>query len=76
VLVDAYGLTTAERRRFLTEIAYVQAMSVARIALGAATGDEGMNNIWWEGRRVGVFGSAMRWLSQSWAPLEEALLDV
>ncbi len=72
-LVSAYELTTAQRSVLLAEIAYVQATSVARVALGAMTGDAGMDNIWWGGRRVGVFGAAMAWLTKNWDTLHEAI---
>lgn len=73
VLVDAYGLDDGQRQSFLSEVAYVQATGAARIAVGAATGDSGMSNIWWEGRRVGVFGTAMTWLAENWLPLSDAV---
>lgn len=73
VLVDAFGLTRAQRQSFLTEVAYVQATGVGRIAVGAATGDEGMSNIWWEGQRAGVFGAAMQWLTANWGSFTDAL---
>jgi hypothetical protein len=30
-----------------------------------------MNNIWWDGRRAGVFGSSMSWLTANWPPSSE-----
>ena len=73
LLVDSYGASAAERSSLLSEIAYVQATTAGRVAVGAMSGDEGMNNIWWDGQRVGVFGAAMRWLSDQWEPLSDAL---
>ena len=59
MLVDAYGLTAAQRQTFLTEVAYGQAM----------------NKLWWEGQRVAVFGAAMQRFTSSWVPLSDALSD-
>lgn len=73
LLVDAYGLSPDERAAFLSEIAYVQAITAARVAVGSSRGDEGMRNIWWNGARVGVFGAAMKWLGANWASFEEVL---
>jgi hypothetical protein len=72
-LTDSYGLTREERLRFLSEVAYVQATTGGRVAVGASQGDEGMSRIWWGGQRVGAFGSAMKWLATNWVAFEEAL---
>lgn len=45
-LTDAYGLAEEERSRFLSEVAYVQATTAGRVAVGASQGDQGMNKIW------------------------------
>lgn len=73
VLADAYGMSASQRRTLLSEIAYVQATGIGRIARGAATGDAGMSNIWWDGQRAGVFGAAMQWLSNNWDSFSAAL---
>lgn len=74
LLAEAYGLSQDERSSLLPEIAYVQATAAGRVATGASHGDEGMRNIWWSGKRVGVFGAAMKWLGCNWAGFEEALI--
>lgn len=73
LLVDAFGLSAAERAGFISEIAYVMATAVGRVALGAMSGDDGMNNIWWDGQRVGTFGAAMTWLTDNWDEFQAAL---
>lgn len=73
LLAEAYGLSRRDRSLFLSEIAYVQAVTAARVAVGWSLGDQGMRNIWWNGARVGVFGSAMKWLGANWASFDEAL---
>ena len=73
LLADSYGLSSDERSRFLSEIAYVQATTAGRLAVGSAQGDAGMRRIWWDGQRVGVLGSAMRWLGANWASFGRAL---
>ena len=70
---EAYGLSSHERSLFLSEIAYVQAVTAGRVAIGSTHGDDGMRNIWWNGARVGVFGASMKWLGSNWASFDEAL---
>lgn len=73
LLVEAFGLSSHERSLFLSEIAYVQAVTAGRVAVGSTHGDDGMRNIWWNGARVGVFGASMKWLGSNWASFDEAL---
>lgn len=75
LLADAYGASRKERSSLLSEIAYVQATAAGRVAVGAMSGDAGMNNIWWDGQRVGVFGAAMHWLTKSWEAFSSALSE-
>ena len=75
LLAGSYGLSPDERSSFLSEIAYVQATTAGRVAIGASHGDEGLRRIWWNGARVGVFGAAMKWLGANWASFDEALMS-
>lgn len=52
-LTDAYGLAEEERSRFLSEVAYVQATTAGRVAVGASQGDEGMTRLELGGFRGG-----------------------
>lgn len=74
VLLDGFGLAAADRAEMLGEISYVMALSVGRVAVGAMSGDAGMHNIWWDGQRIGVFGSSMTWITQQWGAFQRALL--
>jgi hypothetical protein len=66
--------TTPPPSRVTTVRIYVQATTAGRLAVASAQGDEGMRRIWWDGQRVDVLGSAMRWLGANWSAFGEALL--
>lgn len=73
LLADAYGLTAAERRTVLSEVAAVEVRQAARIADEALAGDEVAARRWRAGRFTENTGRSLTWLAEHRDSLARAL---
>ena len=73
LLADAYGLTAAERRTVLSEVAAMEVGQAARVADGALAGDEVSARLWRAGRFTENTGRSLAWLADHRESLDRAL---